>query len=216
MTGSARRDGHPCDRHCRDHHRLHAALRKGSLCTVAPVALTKGRASGGFAPHSPPRAAPMIGRIPAVRWMSCDRPGEPVSGIAVRVDDVIASFEDEISQPVVAQKLPDDLHRIALRGPCRQGQRRHVPRQPETQVSAPFTSACPDGLPLEFPNWPKSASFPSFCVTAQVQAILRVCCKPALRVVRISRPCLRAVSITVRKMQKFSAPSSVRKQPDTF
>ena len=37
-----------------------------------------------------------------------------------------------------------------------------------------------------------------------------------LKVCMMSQPCFRAVSTTVRSMQKFSAPSSVRKHPETF
>ena len=37
-----------------------------------------------------------------------------------------------------------------------------------------------------------------------------------LKVCMTSQPCFRAVSTTVRSMQKFSAPSSVRKHPETF
>ena len=36
------------------------------------------------------------------------------------------------------------------------------------------------------------------------------------RVCRMSRPCFRAVSVTVRSGQKFSTPSSVRKHPEIF
>ena len=37
-----------------------------------------------------------------------------------------------------------------------------------------------------------------------------------LKVCMMSQPCFRAVSTTVRSMQKFSTPSSVRKHPETF
>ena len=37
-----------------------------------------------------------------------------------------------------------------------------------------------------------------------------------IKVCMMSQPCFRAVSMTVRSMQKFSVPSSVRKFPETF
>ena len=47
---------------------------------------------------------------------------EFVPGLAAEVEDIVMGFEDPVGEPVVAQELPDVLHRVQLRGSWRKGQ----------------------------------------------------------------------------------------------